>query len=162
MGIDPGFHRCGFAVVENAAPAPSLCGSGVIVTRQGEALALRLHALALDFVRLLEEWRPGAVAVEEIYFTKNAKTAIGVAQARGVILERAAAAGIMVAEYAPTMVKSQLTGSGRAEKSQVAYMVRRLVVLPSQADEARLDDELDAIAVALCHCMRASIPEVMR
>lgn len=162
LGIDPGFHRCGFAVVEHAAPAPALCGSGVIVTQRGETLALRLHALALDYVRLLDEWRPQAVAVEEIYFTKNAKTAIGVAQARGVILERSAAAGLPVSEFAPTMVKSQLTGNGRADKAQVAYMVRRMIALPPQADEKRLDDELDAIAVALCYCMRASIPEVMR
>jgi crossover junction endodeoxyribonuclease RuvC len=162
MGIDPGFHRCGYAVVETAAPTPSLCGSGVIVTRQGEVLAQRLHALALDYVRLLEQWRPGAVAVEEIFFAKNVKTAIGVAQARGVILERSAAAGISVVEYAPTTIKSQLTGNGQADKNQVAYMVRRMIELPPQADEKRLDDELDAIAVALCHCMRASIPEVMR
>lgn len=162
MGIDPGFHRCGFAVVEHGAPAPTLLGSGVIITRQGEQLALRLHAMALDFMRLLEAWRPAEVAVEEIYFAKNAKTAIGVAQARGVILERAVAAGVHIVEYAPTTIKSQLTGNGQATKDQVAYMVRRLIELPHDAHEKRLDDELDAIAVALCHCMRASIPEVLR
>jgi crossover junction endodeoxyribonuclease RuvC len=174
IGVDPGFHRCGFAVLEDgraaglagrggaAAGAPALAGSGVVVTVRGESLAFRLHALGLNFARLLEEWRPDAVAVEEIYFTKNVKTAIDVAQARGVVLERAGAAGVAVAEYTPTMVKSQLTGNGRADKAQVAYMVRRLVQLPPETDGKRLDDELDAIAVALCHCMRATIPEALK
>jgi len=160
LGIDPGYHRCGFAVVARGAPgAVELKGSGTIETRRGEDLALRLCALGLELDRLLQAWAPDCVAVEEIYFTKNAKTAIGVAQARGVVLEHSAAAGISVAEYAPTTVKSQLTGNGRATKQQVAFMVARLIKLD---DTARLDDELDAIAVALCHAMRADMPAELR
>jgi crossover junction endodeoxyribonuclease RuvC len=112
---------------------------------------------------LLELWQPQALAIEELYFAKNAKTALGVAQARGVILALAAGAGLAIAEYAPSTVKSQLTGSGSADKAQVAFMVRRLVGSGNAApDAAALDDELDAIAVALCHSMRASSPAAAR
>jgi crossover junction endodeoxyribonuclease RuvC len=160
LGIDPGYHRCGYAVLDEAqAEDGGLRASGVMITARGEPLAERLHHLAGQFDELLHRWEPRAVALEQIYFTKNAKTAIGVAQARGVLLERTAAAGLAVAEYAPTMVKSQLTGNGRASKEQVAYMVRKLTGLSA---DKRLDDELDAIAVALCHLQRASIPEVLR
>ena len=160
LGIDPGYHRCGFGVVRRlAGGGAELCGSGTIVTRPADTLPVRLHALALDLEHVLAEWKPDCVAVEELFFTKNAKTAIKVAQARGVILERSAAAGIMLAEYSPTAIKSQLTGNGRADKQQVAYMVRHWFKL---GDARRLDDELDAIAVALCHCMQAGIPEVLK
>lgn len=163
-GIDPGFHRCGFAVLERAAGGSvELLQSGVLVTKRGEPLWQRLSDLARQLEQMLLLWRPEHVAVEEIYFAKNAKTAIDVAQARGVILERSCAAGHQVFEYAPSTVKSQLTGNGQAEKSQVAYMVRRMISLPEDAaGTRRLDDELDAIAVALCHAQRVTIPEVMR
>ena len=163
-GIDPGFHRCGFAVLERAEDgAVELLESGVLVTKRGEPLWLRLNDLARQLEQVLALWRPEHVAVEEIYFAKNAKTAIDVAQARGVILERSSAAGLGIFEYAPAMVKNQLTGNGRAEKTQVAYMVRRMISLPENAAGAkRLDDELDAIAVALCHAQRVTIPEVMQ
>jgi crossover junction endodeoxyribonuclease RuvC len=161
LGIDPGYHRCGFAVIECAAAGgakPNLLGSGTLVTRRGDSMAVRLHALAVDLNRLIGEWQPEVVAVEEVYFAKNVKTAIGVAQARGVVLERSAGAGLSVAEYTPTMVKSQLTGNGRADKAQVGYMVSKWFTI----DSGKLDDELDAIAVALCHAMRMGIPEVLR
>ena len=162
LGIDPGYHRCGFAILDGTAAGwakPELLGSGTIVTKRGDTLAVRLHALAIDLDRLIAEWKPTVVAVEEVFFTKNVKTAIGVAQARGVVLEHSAAAGLELAEYSPTMVKSQLTGNGRADKQQVAFMVGKWFSLAS-AD--KLDDELDAIAVALCHAMRSSIPKELK
>jgi len=162
MGIDPGFHRCGYAVVEAATDAESLVASGVLLTTRGKALGERLCELAEGFEALLRDWAPDVVAIEEIYFAKNVKTAIDVAQARGVLLEHAAAAGIAVAEYTPTTVKSQLTGNGRADKEQVAYMVRRILRLDDDQPQSRLDDELDAIAVSLCHGQRMAIPEVLR
>jgi len=145
LGIDPGYHRCGYAVLDAAGSAQqgavALAASGAIVTTQKVPLALRLNELAAHLDQLLALWQPQSVAVEEIFFTSNAKTAIGVAQARGVILQRAAAAGVAVAEYTPTMVKSQ-------------FMVRQWF---SMLEERRLDDELDAIAVGLCHCQRVSL-----
>ena len=158
LGIDPGYHRCGYAVLDAAGSAQqgavALAASGAIVTTQKVPLALRLNELAAHLDQLLALWQPQSVAVEEIFFTSNAKTAIGVAQARGVILQRAAAAGVAVAEYTPTMVKSPLTGNGRADTAQVAFMVRQWF---SMLEERRLDDELDAIAVGLCHCQRVSL-----
>jgi crossover junction endodeoxyribonuclease RuvC len=159
MGIDPGYHRCGYGVLEGPPGGGQLLGSGVIVTPAKTPLCERLNLLAQELDEQLLNWRPEGVAVEEIFFTKNVKTAIGVAQARGVVLQRCAAAALPVYEYAPTMVKSQLTGSGRADKKQVEFMVRKFVNLDSQK---RLDDELDAIAVALCHSQRSSVPEVLR
>jgi len=158
LGIDPGYHRCGFAVVTAGKSQPDLLGSGTITTKRTDTLPVRLHALALDLDHLLKEWRPDCLAIEELYFAKNVKTGIGVAQARGVVLEHSAAAGLSVAEYAPSVVKSQLTGNGQADKQQVAFMVGRWFKLD---DQKRLDDELDAIAVALCHAMRAGIPDAM-
>ena len=160
LGIDPGYDRCGWALLY-AQPGKQgqVVASGTLQTTRGRGLPERLHELAVQLDLLLREHAPDCVAVEELYFTKNVKTAIGVAQARGVVLEHAAAAGLPIGEYAPTMVKSQLTGNGRADKEQVAFMARRLVALDSAA---RLDDELDAIAVALCHSQRASIPDALR
>ncbi|MCH7472640.1 crossover junction endodeoxyribonuclease RuvC [bacterium] len=160
MGIDPGYHRCGFAVFEQLrGETGRLLTSGTIVTDRQDTAPARLHYLALEMNRLIGEWKPDVLAVEKLYFSKNVKTAIGVAQARGVILASSAAAGVVVAEYTPTMVKSQLTGNGRAGKEQVAYMVKRLLGLN---DSERLDDEMDAAAIALCHSQRASIPEVLK
>ena len=159
FGIDPGYHRCGWAVVEGSGRSQELVASGTIVTNRSWPLGERLHALACELDDLLAAQQPDVVAVEEIYFAKNVKTAIGVAQARGVVLEHAAAAELPVAEYTPTTVKSQLTGNGRADKQQVSFMVRKWFKLPAAK---RLDDELDAIGVALCHALRADVPEVLR
>jgi crossover junction endodeoxyribonuclease RuvC len=160
LGIDPGYDRCGWALLL-ATPGRQgqVLASGTLQTARSLSLPERLHELALGLDTLLAQHAPDCLAVEELYFSKNVKTAIGVAQARGVVLERAAAVGLPIGEYAPTMVKSQLTGNGRADKEQVAFMVRRLVALDNTA---RLDDELDAIAVALCHSQRASIPAALR
>lgn len=162
LGIDPGYERCGYAAIEPQGSRMLLLGSGVLRSNPGLSPAARLHQIAEGLDGLLALWRPAAVAVEEIFFSRNAKTAIAVAQARGVILERSAASGCTVAEYSPTAVKKQLTGSGSADKGQVAYMARRLAEPVAGMDPGSLDDELDAIAVALCHAMRQSIPEALR
>lgn len=162
LGIDPGYHRCGYAVLEvvqGSAARWRLLASGSVVTDPAAGMAQRLSALSSELEMLLTLWQPQALAVEELYFAKNAKTALGVAQARGVILAACAGAGLSIAEYAPSTVKSQLTGSGKADKAQVAFMARRLTGSGSDAPDAgALDDELDAIAVALCHAMRTGSP----
>ncbi|MCC7479022.1 crossover junction endodeoxyribonuclease RuvC [bacterium] len=165
LGLDPGFDRCGYSVLERPERPRGnelgrLLDCGTLQTSRADSFPQRLSALARGLETLLALWQPQQVAVEELFFAKNAKTAMGVAQARGVLIERCASAGLSVVEYAPTSVKSQLTGSGRADKEQVAFMVRRLV--GAQLEERkRLDDELDAIAVALCHSMRISIPAAL-
>ena len=159
VGIDPGYHRCGYCVLDFGGGTEELICSGCLVTNPQDSMADRLHSIATGLDGLLLQWQPNVLAVEQIFFAKNVKTAIGVAQARGVVLERAAALEITVAEYSPTTIKSQLTGSGKADKQQVEFMVRRWVTLPDASK--RLDDELDAIAVAICHAQRANIPQEM-
>jgi crossover junction endodeoxyribonuclease RuvC len=159
LGIDPGYDRCGFAVLlaQLRPQRYRLHASGSIVTSRSDEMPRRLQQIGLEIEELLARFRPDCAAVEQIYFAKNAKTAIAVAQARGVIVERLAAASVTVAEYAPAEIKSQISGSGKADKAQVEFMVRRLVELPGD-NRKRLDDELDAIAIAICHSMRLSIP----
>lgn len=165
LGLDPGFDRCGYSLLERPArprgnELGALLDCGTIQTSRNDTFPARLSALARGLEQLLALWQPQQVAVEELFFAKNAKTAMGVAQARGVLIERCASAGLTVVEYAPSSIKSQLTGNGRADKEQVAFMVRRLA--GAQMDQRkRLDDELDAIAVALCHSMRISIPAAL-
>jgi len=161
LGIDPGYDRCGFAVLSCTAQGrdAQLLGSGTLRTPRTLTLAQRLHALGQQVTQVIAEWQPDEMAVEQLFYNRNVKTVIEVSQARGVILERAAAASVHVVEYTPTTIKSQLTGNGQALKTQVAYMVGRLTGL---RPGAKLDDELDAIAVALCHGMRLSVPRVLQ
>ena len=162
LGIDPGYERCGYAAIEPRAGRMLLLGSGVLRSSPKLPPAQRLCQIAEGLDALLMLWQPDSVAVEELFFSRNVKTAMSVAQARGVILQRSAAAGCAVAEYTPTTIKSQLTGSGSADKAQVAFMARRLAEPVSADSIGKLDDELDAIAVAICHAMRLSIPEPLR
>jgi len=160
LGIDPGYDRCGYGIVEFAKPgALKLVASGLIKTGRSDPMCQRLRAIAVALAEVIALWKPDCVAVEELFFAKNVKTGIGVAQARGVVLERSAAAGLEVSEYPPTMVKNQLTGNGRATKQQVDFMVRKMVDVGAGD---KLDDELDAIGVALCHAYRAAIPGVLK
>jgi crossover junction endodeoxyribonuclease RuvC len=149
LGIDPGLSRCGYAVV-----APGRRGRGRAVAmgvlRTDPALDVppRLAQLHIDLDDLLEEFNPKVVSVERIFFQKNIKTAVGVAQASGLALALAAGRGIEVAQYSPSEVKSLVAGDGRADKVQVQEMVRILLDLqeiPKPADAA------DAAALALCH-----------
>jgi crossover junction endodeoxyribonuclease RuvC len=161
LGIDPGYDRCGFAVLSCTPQGrdAQLLGSGTLRTSRSLTLPQRLHALGQQVSEVLAQWQPDEMAVEQLYYNRNVKTVIEVSQARGVILERAAAAGVKVVEYTPTAIKSQLTGNGQALKTQVAFMVCRLTGLKQGA---KLDDEMDAIAVALCHGMRLSVPGVLQ
>lgn len=152
LGIDPGYDRLGWGVVDGDGRNPKYAGSGLIKTSRDDDAAGRLAQIANDARRLIKAEKPDAVAVEEIYFAKNVKTAIGVAQARGVVMAVAAQAGVRVAEYAPVVVKQDITGNGNAAKTQVQYMVKQIL----KVDKAEaLDDEFDAIAVALCHFYRS-------
>lgn len=149
LGIDPGYHRTGFAVLEAGKQRkPELRASGVFTTSRDEGLAERLRAIRRELMELIERHRPEEMALEELFWSKNAKTAIGVAQARGVVMVTAAELGVAVAEYTPTALKLGLTGNGQADKGQVKYMVEHMLPL---AEKKRLDDEFDAIALALLH-----------
>lgn len=121
---------------------------GVITTPPNENSAVRLAMLADSLEKLIKLHKPGAVAVEELFFSQNVKTALQVAQARGVILLCAVRECGSLFEYTPLQIKQALTGSGRAEKQQIQYMVRVILKLK---DIPKPDDAADALAAAICH-----------
>ncbi len=151
LGVDPGLSRCGIGVISGSQHRPEVVRVGVIRTPAGEPVPARLAQLHAELTVLLSETRPDAVAVERVLFNSNARTAMGVGQAAGVVLLCAAQAGLPAVEYTPTQVKATVAGSGTADKKQVAYMVRAQLGLaesPAPADAA------DALALALCHLQR--------
>ena len=153
VGIDPGLTRCGYGAVRSDLDQPEAFAAelaGVLETPIHDAIELRLAALHHDIVDLLSELRPDVVVVERVFFQKNAKTAIGVAQAAGVAIAVAGTRGIPVIQYTAQEVKMAVTGYGAASKKQVQGMVAQLCglnVIPEPADAA------DALGLALTHLM---------
>jgi len=150
--FDPGFERLGVAVVEKSRTKEVVLYSDCVRTSAALPFAERLRILGEAAEDLMALWEPEAVALEQIFFEKNAKTAIGVASVRGVLAYIAASHALPVYEYTPLEVKVAITGFGRSDKAAVATMVKRLVSIPLKK---RLDDELDAIAIGLT-CLAAA------
>lgn len=146
VGIDPGYDRLGVAVIEKADNSESVIFSTCIETDASLPLPERLLILGETLTDILAEHQPTAVGIETLFFNKNVKTAIGVAQARGIILYLAQKAGANVYEHSPQEIKVAITGYGNSDKKAVIDMVGRLV---KNAPETALDDEYDAIAVAV-------------
>ena len=159
LGVDPGLTRCGYAAIEvGQSRVPALLKLGVVSTDVSADLPDRLATLQADFEILMDEAQPDAVAVEQVFFQNNVRTAMGVGQASGLVLAMAARRGIHVVQYTPSQVKSAVTGSGTANKLQVQQMVQRQLKLRSLPQPP---DAADAAALALCHLavspMRQSI-----
>jgi crossover junction endodeoxyribonuclease RuvC len=155
LGIDPGLTRCGYAVLDSsAAGEPKAVSLGVLRTPPTDALPQRLAALRADLVALLEEFRPEAVAVEQVFFQVNVRTAMSVGQASGLALAEAAAHGCIVAQYTPNQVKNCVAGWGGADKAQVQRMVQVRLGL---AAPPRPPDAADAAALALCYLTAAPL-----
>ena len=148
LGIDPGFATIGFALLRVEAGQQCLVNCGVITTPANQPLPTRLLQISDDMQQLLTTFHPDAIAAEELFFTNNITTGIGVAQARGVILTEAERQGIAIFEYSPSQVKMAVTGYGKAEKRQVMEMTKRLLHLQTLP---KPDDAADAVAIALCH-----------
>ncbi len=148
LGIDPGTARCGFGVIEQDGGALTLLECGLIDTPAGTPTSHRLTAIYSRLNELIVTHKPVAVAVEELFYGNNAKTAIAVGQARGVILLAAAHNGVETAEYTPPQIKLAVTGYGKADKGQVRSMVKTVLNLKELGGP---DDVSDAVAVALCH-----------
>ena len=151
LGIDPGTARMGYGLVESLGRDLRVVAYGCVETPSDVAAADRLCLLHRDLTALLQRFQPSIVAVEELFFAKNARTVIGVAQARGVALLVAAQHHLPVAEYTPLQVKVAVAGYGKAPKFQVQHMVARLLSL---AQPPKPDDTADALAVAICHCQQ--------
>lgn len=148
LGIDPGVATIGYGVVECHGDRFRCLEYGCITTAAHQLLEHRLSEIFDGMGELIERHRPDCMSVEELFFNNNQKTAVDVAQARGVILLAAERRGLPIYEYTPLQVKSAVVGYGRAEKQQVMYMVRQYLHLK---ETPRPDDAADAIAVAICH-----------
>ena len=148
LGIDPGYGITGFAVVDAQRGQSKLITCGAITTPAGMDFSARLEIIYEDMRQLLEQAKPDAVAIEELFFGQNVTTGIGVAQSRGVILLAIRQAGLEVTAYKPSQVKQSVVGYGNATKHQVQDMTKRLLGLDKLP---KPDDAADAIAIALCH-----------
>ena len=155
MGIDPGTATVGYGVVQ-FTPRDSFeyIGSGTIQTPSTMSAGKRLNMIRVDLLEIIEQFKPDILSVEAIFFFKNAKTVVPVAQARGVILEVAASVDVIAFEYTPMQVKLQIAGYGRAEKQMVQHAVARLLGLQ---EIIRPDDASDALALAVCHARMSHV-----
>jgi crossover junction endodeoxyribonuclease RuvC len=154
LGVDPGVAHTGFGVVIARGHSLAALDGGVIGTLAGEPLERRLAKIHVRLCDLIAEHRPDAVAVEELYFGQNARTAFAVGQARGVVLLSAGMAGLPCFSYTPQAVKLAVCGSGAAAKEQVQRMVGALLSLPTPPEP---DHAADALAVAICHANGAPL-----
>ena len=148
LGIDPGYAIVGYGAVnaQNGRFQPLM--HGAILTQAGVDFNRRLEQIYDTMCAVMEKWKPQAVSIEKLYFQNNQKTAIGVAEARGVILLAAQKYGAQIFEYTPLQVKLAVTGYGQAHKPQVMEMTRRLLCLK---ELPKPDDTADALALAICH-----------
>jgi crossover junction endodeoxyribonuclease RuvC len=154
LGIDPGTADTGYGVVESAGPRLRVLAAGVIQTRPDTPLERRLADIHGAVDGLLERHQPDAVAVEELYFGVNVRTAFAVGQARGVVLLAAGQRATPTRSYTPQQVKGAVCGHGRADKEQVARMVARLLRMSAPPNS---DHAADALAVAICDLNRAPL-----
>ena len=146
LALDPGYDRLGVAVLERQGGKEVLLFSTCIETKRTELFTNRLLDIGSSVEALIKTYSPDGVAIETLFFNANIKTAIGVAQARGIIIFLARKAGCTVSEFGPQEIKIAVTGYGKSDKSAVISMVKRLIV---SAPEKALDDEYDAIAVGI-------------
>lgn len=148
LGIDPGYGRCGVAVVEKQDGKEVLLYSDCIETSAKADFPTRLMRVADECARIIREYAPDCVAMEKVYFSNNQKTAMQIAEVRGALINCASGFGLTVAEYTPGEIKSAVASSGSADKKQVAAMLHMLMKIEKKI---ALDDEYDAIAIALTH-----------
>ena len=148
LGIDPGYATVGYCVVDIQGGRYHSVEHGAIVTRPEDDFPRRLEIIFDAAYSVMQKYRPQALSLEKLFFANNKTTAIGVAEARGVILLAAQKAGVPVYEYTPMQVKQAVTGYGGAQKPQVQEMVRRLLCLQSVP---KPDDTADALAMAITH-----------
>jgi crossover junction endodeoxyribonuclease RuvC len=158
LGIDPGTANTGYGVVAHARGRLVALDGGVIATHPGLSAERRLTAIHLRVTELLAEHHPDAVALEDLYFGANARSAFAVGQARGVVMLAAGQAGIPCSSYTPQQVKGAVCGNGRAAKDQVGRMVQALLALAAAPEP---DHAADALAVAICHVNRAPLAQAV-
>ena len=151
LAIDPGYGRCGVAVVEKAEGKERLVYSDCIETSAKDSFPVRLSEVTTACAELLRAYKPDAVALEKLFMTKNQKTAMRVSEVRGALIDLATRHGVPVFEYTPGEVKSAAAGSGSADKRAVIKMLHALVKIDKKITH---DDEYDAIAIGITHLSR--------
>lgn len=155
IGIDPGYDRIGVAIIDKLQPKETLVYSTCITTSPKDSFPKRLLALGQAIESIIKEYQPAEAAIEILYFAKNSTTALSVAEARGVIQYLLTTYSIPIIEYPPNTIKLAITGYGSADKKSITAMIPRLIQVNSSK---KLDDELDAIAVALTHSAHRNSP----
>ncbi len=148
IGFDPGTARCGWGVLEENGSSIKTRAYGLIETPKTMAIEKRLLTIHTALLSLLSKYKPDCASIEELYFQTNAKTAIAVGEARGVLLLSCAQQNLSVVSYSPLTVKRTVCGIGSADKKQVQYMVKNILRLP---EIPQPDDVADALAIALTH-----------
>lgn len=154
IGIDPGTAITGWGVVEGEGDDLALIAYGAVTTAAGTPLPQRLQTIYRDLTAIVHKWQPTTAAIEELFFSKNAKTALAVGHGRGAAMLALANADLPIWEYKPLEVKQAITGHGGADKRQMQQMVKLLLELD---DIPRPDDAADALAVAICHLHSARL-----
>ena len=148
LGIDPGYAIVGFGVINYNGNLFKTLGYGCITTPVNLDMSKRLFIIYDELQQIILKYKPSCLAVEKLYFVSNQKTAISVAQARGIILLSGAKNNLPIFEYTPLQIKQSVTGYGRATKSQIIAMISSMLKL---SFAPKLDDTADALAVAICH-----------
>jgi len=148
FGIDPGYAISGFGVIDYTGNKFKILDYGVVTTKSDMPMPIRLKILYDSYTELLTQYKPDAVAIEELFFNKNSKTVIAVGQARGVHILAAIKQDISLYEYTPLQIKQAIVGYGRAQKKQVQEMTKILLNL---REIPKPDDAADALAIAICH-----------
>ena len=156
LGIDPGFAITGYRIIDYQGNKFKLIDSGAVTTKAGVSFPLRLTKIYDDLSMIIDEYKPDAISVEELFFNNNVKTAINVAQARGVVLVVGCQKQIPTYEYTPLQIKQAVAGYGRADKIQVQKMVKAILNVEKLP---KLDDTTDSMAAAICHAHSARFSE---
>lgn len=159
LGIDPGFGRVGYGIIEYRNNKYRAVEYGCITTESGEKLSTRLRKIHDDLEEIISRYNIEAASVESLFFNTNITTGIQVAEARGVILLALEQHNIQINEYTPLQVKQALIGYGRADKAQIKSMVKELLKLEKMP---RLDDTTDALAIAICHANSAKYNQYLK
>lgn len=156
LGVDPGFAITGYSIIDYIGNKFKLVDSGAVTTPAKMSFPLRLSKIYTDLGEIIDKYKPEAVAVEELFFNNNVKTAINVAQARGIILVVGCQKQIPTFEYTPLQVKQAVVGYGRADKIQVQKMVKTILKVDKLP---KLDDITDSMAIAICHAHSSKFAE---
>ncbi len=156
LGIDPGYGITGYSIIDYIGNKFKLIDSGAVKTDAKMSFPLRLNEIFIQLNNIIDMYKPDAISVEELFFNNNAKTAINVAQARGVILIVGCQRNIPTFEYTPLQVKQAVVGYGRADKIQVQKMVKTILNVEKLP---KLDDTTDSMAIAICHAHSAKFSQ---